>query len=182
MIIGIDLGLDGAIATLMKIEGAYSLSVYDMPTFEVRSRTRVKRELDLPALRSLLAPNAHQTRFAVLEIISTRPGYGLRAALTAGYGWGAVEGLLAALNIGVHRVSPVRWKKVMLADMGRDKDASRFKATQVFPNSAELFSRRCDHGRAEAALLALYGSPIYPGSPVPTTCLPTESPMRRGDD
>jgi hypothetical protein len=39
----------------------------------------------------------------------------------------------------------------------RDGEASRQRALQLFPTAHSLFARRMDHGRAEAALIALYG-------------------------
>lgn len=38
-----------------------------------------------------------------------------------------------------------------------DKNASRGRAQQLFPRQAELFSRKKDIGRADAALIAYYG-------------------------
>ena len=42
--------------------------------------------------------------------------------------------------------------------LSQDKDASRQLAIQEWPHIAHLaFRRKCDHGRAEAALIALWG-------------------------
>jgi len=40
--------------------------------------------------------------------------------------------------------------------MGKEKDASRLKAIQLFPLSASNLSRKKDHGRADALLIAAY--------------------------
>ena len=45
----------------------------------------------------------------------------------------------------------------MMADMGKDKDASRLRAIQLFPVVANRLDRKKDDGRAEALLLAEYG-------------------------
>jgi hypothetical protein len=44
---------------------------------------------------------------------------------------------------------------------GREnKDASRQKASMLFPKFAHLWARKKDDGRAEAVLLAHYGSKL----------------------
>jgi crossover junction endodeoxyribonuclease RuvC len=48
------------------------------------------------------------------------------------------------------------WKKFH-ALPGGDKEAGRQRALQLFPAAHELFARKKDHGRAEAALIALFG-------------------------
>jgi len=41
--------------------------------------------------------------------------------------------------------------------MGKEKDASRVKAMQLYPQTAKDLTRKRDHGRADALLLAVYG-------------------------
>lgn len=53
----------------------------------------------------------------------------------------------------VDQVRPTVWKRAL--GLGKDKEASRLKAMQLFP-SADL-RRKKDQGRAEALLLAVYG-------------------------
>jgi crossover junction endodeoxyribonuclease RuvC len=62
-------------------------------------------------------------------------------------------GVMAALRMPYTPVRPVVWKKAF--SLGKDKEASRLRAQQLFP-SADLRRKR-DHGRAEALLLAWYG-------------------------
>jgi hypothetical protein len=40
---------------------------------------------------------------------------------------------------------------------GKDKERARQKALELFPGAHALLARKKDHGRAEAALIALYG-------------------------
>jgi hypothetical protein len=53
-------------------------------------------------------------------------------------------------------VEPSVWKKYH-ALRGSDKEAGRQRALQLFPTAHALLARRKDHGRAEAALIALAG-------------------------
>jgi crossover junction endodeoxyribonuclease RuvC len=55
-------------------------------------------------------------------------------------------------------VSPAVWKKHF--KLPADKEASRALALPLFPATAEHFARKKDHGRAEAALIARYGSEV----------------------
>jgi hypothetical protein len=54
-------------------------------------------------------------------------------------------------------VEPSAWKKFHKLH-GKDKEGSRQRALQLFPEADALLARKLDHGRAEAALLALYGA------------------------
>jgi crossover junction endodeoxyribonuclease RuvC len=53
-------------------------------------------------------------------------------------------------------VSPAQWKRAM--HLTSDKEQSRARALETFPVCAHHFARKKDHGRAEAALIALYGA------------------------
>jgi crossover junction endodeoxyribonuclease RuvC len=68
---------------------------------------------------------------------------------------GVVEGVLAALNVPVTYVAPATWTKALGKAAG--KDASRQRAIELFPAMSEHFKRVKDDGRAEAALIAMWG-------------------------
>ena len=46
------------------------------------------------------------------------------------------------------------WKRKLHLP-GKDKEAARQRALQLFPKHHSLFSRKKDHGRADAALIAV---------------------------
>jgi len=52
-------------------------------------------------------------------------------------------------------VSPAKWKKAL--GLNSDGETSRARAIETWPAQAELFARKPDHNRAEAALLGLFG-------------------------
>jgi crossover junction endodeoxyribonuclease RuvC len=85
------------------------------------------------------------------------PKQGVASSFCFGQGLGMWQGIIAALGLPLEMPSPQRWKKEMLADQGKDKDASRFKAIALFPALAAQMSRVKDDGRAEAILMAEYG-------------------------
>lgn len=48
----------------------------------------------------------------------------------------------------------------MLRDAGKEKDAARVKAMQLFPQVADQLSRKKDHGRADALLICAWAQRI----------------------
>lgn len=151
--LGIDPGLDGAIAYVGT--DPHVVHVVDTPTLTVTSSAGSRREYNLAEMRNLLT--LYHVDMAFVEKVHSMPGQGVRSMFTMGAGYGAWLGLLAGLQIPTTLVTPQRWKKVMLADQGQDKDASRLRAIQLFPTEAAYFARKKDDGRAEAALIAEYG-------------------------
>lgn len=91
---------------------------------------------------------------AVVEFVSARPGQSAPAMWRFGVGYGKVLGVLGALRVPVYDVTPSKWKK----DMGltSDKEKSRQRALQEWPGKSDLFKRKKDEGRAEAALIGLW--------------------------
>jgi crossover junction endodeoxyribonuclease RuvC len=150
LIIGIDPGFSGALAVLDPTAGTL-LSVVDMP---VQKNKKGRPELNLHELFSLLDPEDNDV-MAVLEYVAARPGQGAPATFRFGQGYGAIEMALAGHKIPIHYVTPSNWKKHF--GLSSDKGVSRGLATQRFPSRSGDFARVKDDGRAEAALIALYG-------------------------
>lgn len=83
-------------------------------------------------------------------------GQGSKASFTFGKGFGEILGVCAGLSLKVKLVKPSIWKRLM--GLSSDKSASRQLAREKFPSDASFFNRAKDDGRAEAALLALFGA------------------------
>jgi hypothetical protein len=150
--LGIDPGLGGALATF----GPYGIETYDMPTFDIKG----KRKLDIALLdnivRGIVA--VREPCLAVVEDVHSMPAQGVASSFSFGFVTGIVHALLAAHKVPLHLVSPAAWKRLM--GLSADKDASRQRASRLFPTAATQWSRKRDDGRAEAALLAYYGSKL----------------------
>ena len=84
------------------------------------------------------------------------PKQGVSSTFKFGKAYGVVIGVVAALKIPVHFVAPSVWKRHF--GLSADKEEARARALQYWPERAELFARKKDHGRAEAALLARYAA------------------------
>jgi crossover junction endodeoxyribonuclease RuvC len=92
----------------------------------------------------------------IIERVGAMPKQGVSSTFRFGKSYGVAIGVVAALKIPVHFVAAGVWKRHF--NLPADKEAARARALQLWPGRAELFSRRRDHNRAEAALLARYGA------------------------
>lgn len=118
---------------------------------------------DLPAINGRITAAALYERifqmgpdYAVVEAVHSMPGQGVASTFKFGRACGTIDGVLGALKVPVHYVTPSKWKSHFR--LSQDKDASRTRAIEFWPARAELFARKKDHNRAEAALLARWGA------------------------
>lgn len=146
-VLGVDPGLQGALASW----DGKQLIVVDVPIVKARARGN---EINLPALADVVAQLA-PFETAYVERNSVRPMEGISSAQKNGLVAGMLLGCIAMCCRQINRPTPQQWKKVMR--LTKDKNYSITKAIEMFPEYHELFARKKDHGRAEAALLALYG-------------------------
>lgn len=94
---------------------------------------------------------------ACIERVGPMPKQGTASTFKFGRGLGVVEGVIGGAMIPVDYVSPAVWKRHF--GLGADKEQSRQKAIETWPESAALhFARVKDHGRAEASLIALWAA------------------------
>lgn len=151
-IIGIDPGLSGAVACLDV--STHDVTILDMPTYKGKTGKVVVNSMEL--LEILEPPSSEPgSVFAVLEQVWARPKEGVSSAFRFGRAYEACVTSLAAHKYDVRDVTPPVWKKYF--GLKSDKGLSRGLAIQRFPRQAALFKRVKDDGRAEAALIALYG-------------------------
>lgn len=151
IIFGIDPGFRGAIAEYHANERR--LFVYDMPTLP---GPKGKAELCCHSILDLLS-GAHPAGTAAwIEKVGARPGQGVSSMFRFGQQLGALEMAVAARGHEMRWVTPSKWKAHF--GLGADKGAARKVAMERFPAVASQFARVKDDGRAEAALIALYGA------------------------
>jgi crossover junction endodeoxyribonuclease RuvC len=152
-IIGIDPGAGGAVA-ILEPDGSL-VQVFDMPAVEVTVGGKAKRRVSPEMLAAeLRLYNVHGTT-AVVEQVGAMPGQGVSSMFAFGQAYGMVLGVLAGLYIPVRTVTPASWKRAMKLNTG--KDAARAEAARRWPQQAGEFRRVKDDGKAEAALIALWG-------------------------
>jgi crossover junction endodeoxyribonuclease RuvC len=86
----------------------------------------------------------------VLERVRSSPQMGVTSAFTFGRGYGTLLGVLGATEIPLVEVTPQKWQKALGCMTGGDKNVTKRKAQQLFP---EL---RVTHVNADALLLAKF--------------------------
>jgi hypothetical protein len=148
-ILGIDPGLSGAYALIKDGEIVCS---GDLPRLGDGAQSRVAGALFGSVVKEL-APD-----FAVIESVSAMPKQGVSSTFRFGRAVGTIEGVATALLVPMHHVIPGKWKGYFHLTGKPDggAEASRQAAIQRWPAHAALFSRKKDHNRAEAALIALW--------------------------
>ncbi len=174
--IGIDPGLDGAVAVLD--EKGEIVLCEDTPTITIKSggknrrryqpnqmvfilRTALRRiDKTVDLISGVKDSDMPEVTIVGLEYVRAMPGQGVSSMFTMGMGVGLWEGIIATLGLPMEQVTPVVWKRVILGGATGDanrKETSRLKAQQLFPTqTANLLTRKKDHGRAEALLIAEY--------------------------
>lgn len=149
---GVDPGISGAVAFYFPA-APLMVSADDVPI--------VAGEIDAATLAARIGQM--KPDMAIIERVASRPGQGVSSMFKFGTAYGTVRGVVAALNIPVRFVTPATWKKHYR--LGPDKEQARARALELWPGRSELFRRKKDHGRAEAALLARYGAETSAGLP-----------------
>jgi len=148
--IGIDPGLTGAIAWLDS--NNKFIDVWDMPTM---SRGKKGNQVNPVELGEIIREiTREEPCIAYVEQVHAMPGQGVVSMFNFGESFGVIKGVLGSLMIPVEFVTPVQWK-TRAALKGKDKDAARTKAINMYPNAS--LSRKKDIGRADALMIARYG-------------------------
>ena len=151
-ILGVDIGAGGALAVLT--DAGELVDAFDMPT--LRDGPAKRRTINAPLLAEIVY-KSHADR-AFVERVGPRPMEGAVGAFSFGDAKGVVRGVLAAAAIPTIFITPVTWKRVVGIPPGKDmKDMARSNAINRWPGKAQLFARKMDDGRAEAALIGLAG-------------------------
>ncbi|KKL60170.1 hypothetical protein LCGC14_2208000 [marine sediment metagenome] len=160
--IGIDPGLDGAMAVLRSDQRSRVVfidNLFDTPSTSVVKGRKKRRVYDTSAMarlfRTYLLNHRREEIIVALEAVHAMPGQGVTSMFSMGRGFGQWEGIIAAFQLPLEYVTPRVWKNKMVG-VGTDKNASRLKAIDLFPGVADQLARKKDHGRAEALLIAEY--------------------------
>ena len=90
-----------------------------------------------------------------LEKVHSMPGQGVSSVFKFGEGFGHIKGTLDALRIPYELVSPLKWQTRLGCRTGGDKNVSKTKAQQLFPQIPKI-----THYIADALLIMEYGCRI----------------------
>jgi len=152
IIIGIDPGINGAISV---IENKKILEVYDTPTMIDGKKN--KRQINSAQVTNIFKERLNNEKdvVVVVEQVNAMPGQGVTSMFNFGQSFGVIKGICAALSLPIHFVRPTKWKKHFNL-IKTNKDASRTKVIEVYPEISSKLHRKKDSNRADAILIALY--------------------------
>lgn len=146
-IVACDPGKTGAFA-LIDTE-AWTIAIEEMPQ---EPGTGGKVAVSPAGVARLL--DAARPDYTFIEDVTSSPQMGVVSSFNFGRSLGIVEGACASRSI-VSKPRPQTWKS--LTKTPKDKNEARRRAMQLFPVCYDLFKRAKDDGRAEAAILCMYG-------------------------
>ena len=89
---------------------------------------------------------------AYIEQVSSSPQMGVVSSFSFGRGYGNLEMALTAAGIPFERVRPQVWQKAMGCMTKGNKNISKARAQELFPD------KKIIHATADALLIALYGT------------------------
>jgi len=156
IVLGIDPGISGALA-LVERDGRGTLKVLriePLPLWSEQTKTgKTRRYLDLPPLLELLA--SMEADCIVCERMIAAPGISGSTAFSMGATMGVLQAALRAHGARHKLVVSSVWKRAL--DCPPDKEAARLFAGRLF-GSDDFWPLKKDHNKAEAALIAAWGS------------------------
>jgi len=157
IIIGIDGGLNGAITVL---QGGNIIECIVMPTISVGNG---KNEYDMHEICKMF--RKYLTATVILEKAHAMPKLGTVQAFNFGKGFGAMLGILTALQMKYHIVHAKTWQAIMFRDQphGDTKASSVIIAQRLFPGydfRATIKCKKIHDGKTDATLLCAYAQQL----------------------
>ena len=167
--IGADPGMSGALALFAPGRVDFkpgdtdvAVAIEDMPTIKVEGG----RMLDHWRLAAILGAwaSTYDVKGVTIERVHAMPDQGVSSSFSFGDSFGALKQAVASAGLHFTLISPATWKGIYGLRGGREnKRASAEKVIWFFPGlKAQMFGPKggAKDGRAEAVLLAHYGSKL----------------------
>ena len=154
IIFGIDPGVSGAICVLKKEEGKI-IEVYEMPTMIDGKKN--KKQVNGAQVTNIIKDRLNESKeiIVVVEHVNAMPGQGVTSMFNFGQSFGVIKGICSALSQPIFFVRPTKWKKYFKL-IKTNKDASRTKVIEAYPEISSKLSRKKDSNKADAILIARY--------------------------
>tara|TARA_B100001175_G_scaffold80013_1_gene66959 strand:+ start:724 stop:1218 length:495 start_codon:yes stop_codon:yes gene_type:complete len=154
LIIAIDPGINGAICFF---ENGEVKDVLEMPTMAEGKKN--KRQVNGHQMYNELSYRIKKYDMrninVVVEQVSAMPGQGVTSMFNFGQSFGVIKGICAAMQLPIFFVRPAKWKKHFEL-INTQKDASRTKAIEMFPQISSTLSKKKDSNKADAILIASF--------------------------
>ena len=154
IIFGIDPGVSGAISVL---EDKKIIEIFYMPTMidGKKNKKQVNGSQVTNIIKERLNNEKEKEVVVVVEHVNAMPGQGVTSMFNFGQSFGVIKGICSALSLPIYFVRPTKWKKYFNL-IKTNKDASRTKVIEVYPEISWKLSRKKDSNKADAILIARY--------------------------
>ena len=154
LIIGIDPGISGAICFF---EDGQVKEIIDMPVMAdgKKNKRQINGSQTYNEISKRINKLPKKDIIVVIEQVSAMPGQGVTSMFNFGQSFGVIKGICSALSIPIYFVRPTKWKKYFNL-IKTNKDASRTKVIEVYPQISSKLSRKKDSNKADAVLIASF--------------------------
>ena len=88
------------------------------------------------------------------------PGQGVTSMYNFGQSFGVIKGICAAMQLPMYFVRPAKWKKYFNL-IKTEKQASRTKVIEIFPQFSSKLSKKKDINKADSILIASFFNNTY---------------------
>ena len=130
IVTGIDPGNSGAIVFVKFDTSSFTeKGIFDMPILKTEGKgktkkgnTKIHTVMDEIEIRSIFQIN--RTDHVFLEKAQSMPGQGAPSTFNYACNYGIIRGILVGLGISYTLIHPATWKRKMMKDMDRGKDAA----------------------------------------------------------
>ena len=159
LIIGIDPGVSGSICFLR--EGKF-LDVIELPVMNEgkKNKKQVNGAQIYNEITKKINSNPETKIRVVIEHVTAMPGQGVTSMFNFGQSFGILKGICSAMRLPMFFVRPAKWKKYYNL-INSQKDASRTRAIEIFPNFSSQLSKKKDSNKADAILIASFYYETY---------------------
>ena len=159
LIIGIDPGVSGSICFL---RDGKILDVIEMPVMNEgkKNKKQVNGAQIYNEITKKINSNPETKIRVVIEHVTAMPGQGVTSMFNFGQSFGILKGICSAMRLPMIFVRPAKWKKYYNL-INSQKDASRTRAIEIFPNFSAQLSKKKDSNKADAILIASFYYETY---------------------
>ena len=159
LIIGVDPGISGSICFF---QDGKILDVVEMPTMTEgkKNKKQVNGSQIFNEISEIINKFDKNDIRVVIEQVSAMPGQGVTSMFNFGQSFGILKGICSAMQLPLYYVRPAKWKKYF-GLINSEKDASRTRAIEMFPNFSSQLSKKKDSNKADAILIANFYHETY---------------------
>ena len=159
LIIGIDPGISGSICFF---RDGKILDVIEMPVMNEgkKNKKQVNGAQIYNEISKKINSNPETKTRVVIEHVTAMPGQGVTSMFNFGQSFGVLKGICFAMRLPMFFVRPIKWKKYYNL-INSEKDASRTRAIEIFPNFSSQLSKKKDTNKADAILIASFYYETY---------------------